>query len=407
MTHRQFWLETWAAADEFARTNPREAEQLLRTWIREDECFRTLHLFCWACKTSKPEFRNRAQQVIDRHWHACRRCRPNVLTAAETAQEPYKRSAYREAVLQFDKTHGAVNGGNGTIEERPEGMYFRWSLAEGAGLPDRPFSAIERFCPRDPRDGGYYLFEVKGQECFENPRPLLQHLDATAADEVQIFPPATAFRHWRPIRGAQAEKLLIRWNGKVKEIASDWGLGTRYKEFLERDMPAEAYIEEPPPHTKQIRNLGEQALVLEETAISYTEEKRQEASFSGFLWSKLRYDRKTAGKMRSKDPLACARPGEVDPQDDDNDDSPAPEPFETFAKRAWDADESRRQQAIDLTTQIKRIWPRLSLRQRQVLRLHLQQLTDDAIAKRLKCRRETVVRDRSKILNLLKDPRVA
>lgn len=352
--------------DESLPTAPADGQRLLQ-WVLHDGCFATLWFFLIGHQGSKT--------IIDwlsKHEAACGGwCMHRVRMTAATTEDRDQKQWYRFILEHFMIRWLKMNGGDHDVRFGPEGMLFVTRFVPGPALPyELLFTQIEVFLPADRSRQGHVIFDVRRAELFEDPRPLVQHLDVTATREVKLYPAETGPLHWKNIFADREPKLRIRWQGKVKELARDWTLHGRYGKLVERHRPPDAD-----------EGVSGDVLQLRETALRYDER----SWFSGFLRQSLGYRRKDAWRRVDRDPVYRADPLPTPGGDGSVGEAATPDQSGGVIRR------------LDNRLMTQRLLRGLKPIQLKILELKLSGRTDTDIAAQLGVRRETVSRHMTRI----------
>ena len=350
-------------------------ESKSKRWFREDRCFASL--FHRAYEHTNSDLKADTFELLKQHEDECGRCLWNVRTVAETDGDQDRRRVYLRTFRRALVAWVRINGGTHEVETKPDGTYVRTVLPSRLDLPQEPpFTSMEHFKPSDRSQPGYVTFDVRSQELFNDPRPLVQHLDATTSRDVRFLPPGDL--HWRMIIGEGNCRLRIRWQGQVKELEADWGLHARYQALIRKSSQQDPWLQRDRGMPKPEHSDGEEILKLRKAARDY----KGSSWFMGYFKETTNFRRIDAHRAAGRRPLDAA-------QSLDHDDAPI-DLRQCVAQPEGTA-------RLDLRLLLECVMPNLTERQRQVLQLKAQDLTDAEIGRRLGVARETVNRDWSRI----------
>jgi DNA-binding CsgD family transcriptional regulator len=367
-------------------------------WYLEDRCFANLVDFCVAQRVSDPLNRSRLEVRLIEHEKVCQGdCWKNVRITWMTTKDPLKKWVYAKTFGDFTMRWLEAKHCTHHVEHRPDGVLARTVFSDDIELPYvLPFTAIECFKPFDRSDSGYVIFDVRSQELFADPRPLIQHLDETATRGVKAYPPATGVLHWQEIVSEGEGKFQIRWNGQVKDVAPDWTLHGRYGRLLKRD----ALRDESLLDVDRQRHLGEEeradeVLRLREAALKYD----GRSWFAGFLKARLEQRRIDSYRHLRADALSHAEPESATcPPEGDVTTESTPRPLEEIRDERSETVRHGHDQSESLVWRRDLLERRLTKRQRRILSLKVdRRLSDEEIGKIVGHRRETVNREMSEI----------
>ncbi len=346
-------------------------------WVQEDPCFATLLLFI------------DPRRALPNHWMDCRRCHRNVEIAISEATDPLKRLFYRKTLRYFVIEWLRQNGCVYEEESRPNGFHYRAHFPPEARLPALPpFTSIEGFRPSNRSAKCHVIYGVRSEDIFEDPRPLIQHLDVTSTTEVKAYPASLGRLHWNALFGEKGAPVLIRWAGRTKEIASDPTLYGRYRSLLAaRKMSSSTKEIDAEGMVRPSGSLPEDVLWLRDAVLRYD----GRAWFAGYLKQLREFRKKDALRRLKREERRYA--GAMDPGESE---AGVRQEVDNKSREAW-VEESARKERLQLLGQLL---PRLAPMQAGVFRLKLRGLTDAEVGSCLGIRRETVNRHLSKIRKL-------
>lgn len=376
-------------------TNPDSPDAVERFWQwLHDPCLMTLWLLYLAYSQPKNPASASVMQLASAHVASCSDCSPRVRIVAGTDPDPEKRRVYLRVLHRF-MVEWMRRGGGYDVREKPEGWYCYWKVAPDLKVP---FTASETFKPRAADRAGYVIFDLPSKELYEDPTPLLQHLDRTGTSEVQDFAPETGDLHWRCIVSEEQFELFVRWDGKTKMIASGWTLHDRYKGAVQKHLRYQRLLRERATgYEAEEASLGDEVLALEKLALEYQPDK---SWFMGFLDYTLPRRLNDEWDSASKDPLAH-RPLTLDVTDSTTL-KDAPFAVTSQDMMHWAELERTLHQNMDRPTQASRLLGHLDNVERRVLELRLTGLTDRRIGAEVGYGREWVNRIRRGIIEKAK-----
>ena len=366
--------------------SPEAPQEQFRQLLRDDACLMTIWLLSRVYEApthpGSPEASKVAIKHVDAHWPTC------PVAVRQTAVDhphPIKKRFYGEVMRRFIIAF-ARRSGEYRSEETAEGWLCYWKVDPLLGTP---FSSTEAFKPRRQDITGHYIYDVLGQEMFDNPLPLLQWTDVTLTADVQDY---SGTLQWRSLFSEERYRLGVRWQGEVKWIAPGWTLHDRYGGVIRKHLAHQAiqrrqalsFMPDQP-------NLMDEVMALRQIALEY---RPKRSWFMGFLDRTLPNRLKDQWDHEQVDLLAHAARRE----------SPGSEvtdlPQDAAPKKQvehWPQTLEELHHRIDAPWRWKRLWADLDEVERQILQLKSEDLPDEEIARRLGYARESITRIRADI----------
>lgn len=365
--------------------SPEEAVAQMFAWGQEDLCFHVLHLLVRTDGMEDLDLRKQIFALFNQHWAECGSCWPNVLMAADNCTDPFRRrvyfNVYHMSMFELMKVHG----GNATVTQEAEGL--RISIMYPSYMHD-PWVGGEVYVPLSLTQEALIILDVRDEALFKDPRPVLQKLDEISATEVKEFDrPSGRGIQWWTIAGDRPSRLLVRWQGGTRSAAADWTLVSRYKRLVAKH-DGEARLAED--------LTGKAALILRELAREYD----GRSWFPGYLQTTLEYRRRDARRHNAKDAFGKSEIAELDRRrrvKGAKKTLRVPKRILEVATNRSQLKEEKLIDGLDLSIRRKRLETRLTKRQRRILGLKVDGLSDEAVGAVLHLRRETVNREMKEI----------
>jgi len=364
-------------------TSDGDVTKRILQWTVEDECLASLFLHRWHSKVEDDAVRDSIHELMTEHEASCGgNCMHNVQLAQARTQDPLKKRWYRDALQAFMIAWLEQHGGHHKVSETPQGWLSRTGFSSAIDLASAPpYTQIEVFRPRNRAAPGHVIFDVRTEALFEDPRPLIQHLDVTATRELKHYPSDAGPLHWRTLCGENEPVLMVRWQGKIKEIAKDWTLQGRYGGLVNGKQIRDPLREvDAQGRTRRSISRAEAALRLREIAMGYDER----SWFMGYLATRLLQRSIDEFRRSERDPLQLAESldscrGGVGGWESS--------PALAEAPGALQAEEES-----DGRRLLAKLISRLDQRQKQILAMKREGLTDAAVGERVGYSREGVNR---------------